>query len=198
MIPSPSGGPNPHTPSSPAQMTACIFRLRRAHHACPFVLRSHRARFDAEVPRGPLRSRGLIGGRGVGRRVFMAIALAALLPCADAVAQTTCFGKGAVLTCLDQNGGAAYQVSCFGSKQYRSCASATGQKLTLSDTPASANSSSTTGAIQPTGTSAVTVGGSRPTPDPAFGISKTTTGDPAFGRPTGSGSDPAPPIPASR
>jgi hypothetical protein len=119
---------------------------------------------------------------GLTKARLIAIVAAALLPYGSAIAQTTCFGKGSVLTCLDRNGGAAYQANCFGSKQYRSCTSQTGPQFTLSETPASANSSTTTGAIQPAGTAAA---GSRPATDPAFG------------RPPSSASNPAAPIPAA-
>ena len=125
--------------------------------------------------------------RGVSLKMAWVIAVAAaalFMARTGAVAQTTCFGKGSVLTCLDRTGGPAYQANCFGPKRYRSCTSATGRQFTLSDTPANANSSTTSGALQPPGTAGA-IAGARPSTDPAFG------------RPSPSSNDPLTPLPAT-
>ena len=101
----------------------------------------------------------------------------ALLPPAIASAQQTCFGKGSVLTCLDRSGGPAYLATCFGSKQYRTCTSPSGQ-FTLSETPANSGSASTTGALQVGGSSGSAASGA----DPAFGAPPRSSTNPAFTR----------------
>jgi hypothetical protein len=133
---------------------------------------------QADQGRIPADRRGLAAAR---LRLWACAAMAgflALLAAADASAQRTCFGKGSVLTCLDRSGGPAYQATCVGSKQYRTCTSPSGQ-FTLSETPASSSSgASTTGALQVGGGS----GAAAPGADPAFGAPARSSTNPAFAR----------------
>lgn len=132
----------------------------------------------------------LLSKRGLGTLWFQAVLLAALLLSAGAWGQTTCFGKGSVLTCLDRSGAPAFQVICVGSQKYRTCMSQNGPQLTLSATAASASNDSSSAMFQSGGTGAVVV--KRPTADPAFGaISPPSSADPAFGTPPVSPTNPA-------
>jgi len=140
--------------------------------------RSHR---NAAPWRSPGSHRSLRGA------VRGAIAAALLLAAPNAFGQTTCFGKGSVLTCLDRGAGPAYQINCFGSKQYQTCLSQAGPQITLSATPASSSNGSTDAALQ---SSAVPGAPGGPAADPAFGAPAVSVGDPSFAVPSTAGADP--------
>ena len=128
------------------------------------------------------------------RFCFRATFSAVLLLSVGASGQTTCFGKGAVLTCLDRSGGPAFQVICVGSQKYRTCTSQNGPQLTLSATAANGVNDSASASFQSGqsgGATGVTLA-KRPVADPAYGaVSPPSSADPAFGAPPVSPTNPA-------
>jgi hypothetical protein len=80
-----------------------------------------------------------------GKRLVMALlAVAALSPAA--LAQTTCFGGPAVMTCLSANG--PVQVSCFGNSKFRTCITPQGQSFALSNTGGNNTNPSSSASLQ--------------------------------------------------
>lgn len=117
--------------------------------------------------------------------------LAALLLCGTgAGAATTCFGKGSTKFCLGAPGSSAYQLNCFGNRQFQSCLSQTSGSSVTS--PSIGSSGATTSlfefvtpmnaasSLQPNVDPAFGLQGAAPNPDPAYGPAPTSATDPGF------------------
>jgi hypothetical protein len=115
--------------------------------------------------------------------------LATGLPVTSASAQSTCFGKGSVLTCIGQPGAPMLQMNCFGNSNFKTCYQQSGNQVTLSSTPTSLNNGNISSAFQ-SSVSGVPAMGAAGT-DPAFGVAPSAVSiDPAFGTPIGMSVDP--------
>jgi hypothetical protein len=145
---SPKAGHGAHSPSSSGAGPASPSRLcRRILRGMQPDLSAEDCAFpDSEFAQGHHPLAAVIAG---GRRL-MAVLLAVVALSPAALAQTTCFGGPAVMTCLDSANGSV-QVSCFGNSKFRTCTTSQGPSFTQSNTGGNNTNPSSSAALQQSG-----------------------------------------------